>query len=86
MRFQDLPNYIMVAVVIAIIGGAGLLALDAFQDSLTTGTAAYNATDKMVTFISNIFEQLPTAGTMIGIAVLLVVVLGAFYVWGTRRR
>ena len=85
MRFDDVPAYVMTAVVIALIGEAGLLALDAFSNSLTEGSTAWYAVNNMTTFISNIYKQLPTAGTMIGIGVMLVVILGVFY-WRTTRR
>jgi len=66
----------MMLVVCAMMFGAGLLALDKFDDGLT-GTAA-SATANVTVSIGNFAGMFPTIGTILGVAVLIVAVLGAF--------
>lgn len=72
-------------VVIGFIVGAGLLALGAFQDSMTALSAEANATGDIITTLGNFTTQLETVGTMLGIALLIAVVFGALAYVAIRR-
>ena len=71
---------------VAIVGGlmiwaVSAITLQAFRDSQTSGTLAYNITNGGLTFLSNASSQLGTAGTILGVSLLLVVI-GAVGVLG----
>jgi len=71
-------DLVMVLMVVGFMVGAGLLALGEFKDTMETDSAEYNATGQAITGVSNFTDLLPTVGTMIGIALLLLVVGVAF--------
>ena len=59
-------------IVIAVIA----IMLGAFQADLTTNTAEYNVTQQGLNFLTNATDKFDTAGTIVGVLVLLFV-LGA---------
>ena len=63
-------------VVVVSVGGQVLAGI---QTSQTTNSVAYNATGQGLTGITNLAAQSGTIGTVIGAAVLIGIVLGAFY-------
>ena len=85
MRLQDAPGVVMLLVMIGLILGAGLLALDAFDDTLTAGSDAAVAVGNTSEGIANLSEQLPTVGTIIGVALIIVVVVAAFAFGGRYK-
>lgn len=64
--------------VIGFMLGAGLLALGEFQDTMTANSSEANATSDAISGLGNFAGMLPTVGTMIGIALLLMVIGIAF--------
>lgn len=79
ISMEGAPKLVLVLVLLIIITGAGALAVSSFKSTLTSGTAAYNATANGETGVLNLSAQYPTVGTIIGISLIIVVVLGAFY-------
>jgi len=70
-------DWVYTLIVIGFLVGAGLLALSNFSMSMGEGSAEQNATNLTIDAIGNFTEQLPTVGTMIGIGLLILVVMGA---------
>lgn len=79
MKIATVPSFVMTLVFVGMILGAGLLALSAFQTSMTANTAEYNATGNAITSGLNLSAQLGTVGTIAGVAILISVVVGALY-------
>lgn len=77
----SVPAVLMSLLLVAVIGVATFLALDGLDDNLTAGSEAANATAKITTGVSNVFDLAPTWGTLIGVGVLLGIV-GGFMVLG----
>jgi hypothetical protein len=77
MRISDAPSVVMMLVMIGLILGAGVLALSQFSTSLGAGNAQ-NAVNNATSGVLNLSQQLPTVGTIIGVSLIIVVVLGAF--------
>lgn len=50
--------------------------LGALQTSQTAASLPYNITGQGLTFLDNTSKQLPTAGTVIGVALLLLIIGG----------
>jgi len=75
---NDLIDFVVMVALAALIGGAGALALDSFNDGLTADSAADNVTDNGMSGLLNTTAQLPTIGTIVGVAVLIGIVLSAF--------
>lgn len=84
MSLDALKSGVMALVFIAILGAAGAIALDNFNDDLTADTYADNVTDEGLAGIGNATGYLDTIGTLLGVAALVAVVIGAFY-FVTRR-
>jgi hypothetical protein len=87
---NDLVNFVVLVTLAALIAGATSLSLDAFQDTnsdnsatcnTTTGancSASYNVTGEGLASTMNVTDQLPTIGTILGVAVLIGIVIAAF--------
>lgn len=75
---------VMALVFIAIIAAAGAIALDEFNNDLTADSFADNVTDEGLEGISNATSYLSTIGTLLGVASLITIVVGAFYFIGSR--
>ena len=110
MSLEGLKESVMALVMLALIAGALVLAVDAFQLDLgaenacvntsaaynttsriccsgvcagvniSTTTSAFNATAESLTGAANATSYLSTIGTLIGVAALIAVVVGAFYI------
>ena len=80
----EIPSVVMALVVGGMILGAGALALGKFKDSLTSGETAAMAVSNTTLGIGNTAAQLPTVGTLIGVALIITVVIGAF-AFGRQR-
>lgn len=70
---------VMTLVFVAIVAAAGAISLDAFNDDLTADSYADNVTDEGLAGLANATGYLDTIGTLIGVAALIAVVVGAFY-------
>ena len=68
-------------VVVVSVGGQVLAGV---QSSQTANSVAYNATGYGLTGITNLANQSGTIGTIIGAAILIGIILGAFYI-GSRQ-
>jgi len=79
------PQIVLLLGLAVMIAGATALAVQAFQDSVTAGSFAANITGRGLTALDNFSIQLPTVGTIIGVALIIVVVVGAFAVFLTRK-
>jgi hypothetical protein len=78
MTLENLRAGVMVLVFIAVLAAAGAIALDEFNDDLTADSAADNVTDEGLLGIVNATSYLSTIGTLLGVAALIAVVVGAF--------
>ena len=79
MTLDALRIGVMTLVFVAIIGAAGAIALDEFNDDLTADSYSDNVTDEGLEGIANATSYLSTIGTLLGVAALIAVVVGAFY-------
>lgn len=79
MSLDALKVGVMALVFIAVMAAAGAIALDAFNDDLVADSYADNVTDEGLEGISNATSYLSTIGTLLGVAALIAVVIGAFY-------
>ena len=79
MNMEHIKELIIGFVLVSLIAASGAIALDAFQDDVTSGGYAYNISDNGLAGINNTTGYFGTAGTIAGVALLLGIVLGAFY-------
>lgn len=84
MQLGQIPNFVMTLVFIGMVLGAGLLALGSFKTSLTASSAEANATGQVITSMANFSAQMPTVGTIAGVAVIIAVVVGALWMGGKK--
>lgn len=84
MRVEEIPKLALVVGISGFMLAAIALGLTAFNDTLTANSYAANITTDMLTTLDNITTQLPTVGTIIGIAILVGVVVGGFVYAGGR--
>ena len=89
VNLHEIPNYVMILVVSGLIFGAGLLALGSFRTALDTdglhNNTPYVAVSYAITGIGNFAGMMPVIGTILGVAAIILVVLGAF-MWGMNRK
>ena len=78
MSLEGLKAGAMALVFIAILAAAGAIALDEFNDDLTADSYADNVTDEGLEGLLNATSYLSTIGTLLGVAALIAVVVGAF--------
>jgi len=88
MDMDRIRNLIIGFALVALIAAAGALALDGFRSDQIVGgqgvcghngTYAYNISCNGLEGISNTTSYFGTAGTIAGVALLLTIVIGAFY-------
>lgn len=79
MDMDKIKNLVVGFVLVSLIAASGAIALDAFQDDTTADSAAYNITGNGLEGIDNTTGYFDTAGTIAGVALLLGIVIGAFY-------
>jgi len=86
MDMNTLKVYIYGFIMLTLIGGISAIALTAFRDSetVTAGSYADNITVDGLQGIGNTTAQFPTAGTILGVALLLGIVFSAFYMLQKR--
>ena len=80
MSLDALKSGVMALVFIGVFAAAGAIALDQFNDDLTAGSYADNVTDEGLEGIANATSYMSTIGTLLGVAALIAVVVGAFVV------
>lgn len=80
MSLDALRTGVMALVFIGVLAAAGAIALDEFNNDLTADSYADNVTDEGLEGIANATSFLSTVGTLLGVAALIAVVVGAFYV------
>lgn len=68
---SKLPDMVIMLVLIAMMLGAGAIMLSSLQDATTVANVSYMAS-------SQINEQMPMIGTLMGVGMLLMVVIGVF--------
>ncbi len=73
---------VMALLFFGFVGGAVLIGLTAFQDSLTNTSTAYMVIDNITEFALNFAVMLPIVGTVLGalliVAVIVVVMAGGY--------
>lgn len=79
MTLENLKAGVMILVFVAVLAAAGAIALDEFNDDLTANSYADNVTDEGLEGLANATGYLSTIGTLLGVAALIAVVMGAFY-------
>lgn len=72
------PQIVLLLALTAMIAAAAALAVQSFRDSTTTSGYAYNISQDGLGGLDNMTAQLPTVGTVVGVALIVVVVVGAF--------
>jgi len=78
VSLNEVPNVVMLLVISGMVLGAGALALSQFSGTLTAASTEKLAVANATLGLGNLAAQLPTVGTIIGVAIILVVVLAAF--------
>lgn len=74
---KELTNGALAIVILAMVVGAGLLALTGFQGSLTADTSAYNTTGSFITGLGE-FANWPTTIIVIVIVGVILALVMAF--------
>jgi len=87
ISLSSLPTIVLVVVFAILIGAIGLVVLINFKTSVPSGsqTAAFNDTiDAGVSTISNIFSLMPLVGTIVVLAIIIALLVVAFF-WARGR-
>lgn len=79
------PQVILLLGLMVMIASATALAVNSFQTSTATGGYAYNISGQGLSGLDNFSEQIPTIGTVIGVALIIGVVVGAFALFSRGR-
>ena len=86
VSFSNAPTMIISLVVMGLVAAAGLIGLAAFRSSYTGSSSMINTTiDNSISGVGNFTAQLPTVGTMLGIGLVLLIIVGVF-AYGLMRR
>jgi type II secretory pathway component PulF len=78
MRLEDLSGIAIIFVVVAIVLGIGATVLDNVQDTQTSGTYAYNATEEGLEALDE-FAGWQTTLAVIVVAAVVIGVIGFFW-------
>jgi|26BtaG_2_1085354.scaffolds.fasta_scaffold01033_9 hypothetical protein len=84
MDMDRIRQFIIGLVLVSLIAASAAIALDAFQSDTTSDSYAWNISGNGLRGIDNTTSYFDTAGTIAGVALLLTIVIGAFY-FVTRR-
>ena len=96
MDMEGIRNFIIGLALVSLIAGAGAIAMEGFQSDQVTGAAncnsshksacgrAYNISENGMGGVNNTTSYFDTAGTIAGVALLLTIVIGAFYFVANR--
>ena len=77
-------EYIMGLVIIGLLAGAGAIALAAFSSGQTGN--ALNVINNATSGLLNFSIQLPSVGTIAGVGLIILVIVGAFGLFFMNRR
>ena len=80
MNLNDAAGMALAFVLFVVVVSVGGQVLAGVQSSQTANSVAYNATGYGLTGITNLANQSGTIGTIIGAAILIGIILTAFYV------
>ena len=83
ITFGNAPRIILLFVLIGMVLGAGAIALASFE-ATTTDAAASGILNNTLEGSTNLSLQLPTVGTILGVGLILVVVIGVFAFFAVR--
>lgn len=72
------PNLVLMLGLMVLITAAVGLSVQAFQTSQTLNSASYNITGFGLTGLLNFSIQMPTIGTILGVALIIGIVVAAF--------
>jgi len=78
VSMNEMVTFVVLIALAALIAGASALALSDFSAGLTADSAAQNVTTNGLNGLLNLSAQLPTIGTIVGVAVLIGIVISAF--------
>jgi hypothetical protein len=80
MNMQQIQGFVLSLVLIALIAGAGAIALNEFRDSdsITANDHAYNVTTSGLEGIDNTMDFADTWGVIVGVVALITIVVGGF--------
>lgn len=77
ITFGNAPSVVIALVLMGLVAAAGVISLVAFRSTSSDATAN-TSINNAVTGIGNFTAQLGTVGTMVGIGLILLIVLGVF--------
>ena len=83
ITFGNAPRLILLFVLIGMVLGAGVIALASFEDT-TTDVGSSTVLNNTIQGSINLSAQLPTVGTILGVGLILVVVIGVFAFFAVR--
>ena len=80
ISIQSLPQLVLILALAVLITAAAAIALNSFKtsSSVTANSYAYNITAAGEAGLDNLSDQYSTIGTIIGVAILITIVVGAF--------
>lgn len=78
MDLGYMRDAVILIAIIALVGASAAIALDDFEDDLAANSYAENVTFNGLDGITNSTGYLDTIGTILGVAVLVGLVIGAF--------
>jgi hypothetical protein len=79
MDMDRIRDFVIGLVLVSLIAASAAIALDAFKSDTTANSYAANVSDNGLRGIANTTGYFDTAGTIAGVALLLTIVIGAFY-------
>ena len=83
MNIQDVTGWVWSAVIAGIFLAVGVLVLAEFRTSLSAGDQQATI-DNVTLAMTNVSKQFPTAGTVIGVLLILGAVMGLVYFGGRK--
>ena len=86
MDINGIRELVIGFVLVSLIAAAAAIALTAFQSDTTSLGYAYNISGNGLIGIDNTTSYFGTAGTIAGVALLLGIVIGAFYFVAAKRQ
>ena len=75
-KVQMFLGIVIAIMMFGFVAGALLMSLGSFKDSMTANSAEANATGNIIDFAGNFAAKLPTVGTILGVLLLVVVIIG----------
>jgi len=72
------PNAVIILVVIAVVIGVGATVLDEVQETQTSGTAAFNASEQGLAGLTTFSDFQPTIAVIVVAVIIIGLLLGGF--------